>query len=190
VAPANAPAAYVGSRVEQAPAPAACECGSIEQPERWLEVSFGSSQKFFDQSVTDPAGFVRSRTIPVTTVRIFGEWLFHPRFSLLGEFDLPLEPRSRLSEGQLQLEYVPATLSGGLRASAFSFAAPEKTVIEGQMLLTLGSTLDAVGSETVFPSLGWRIHLSEASGFTAYAGSTFEFRFNVVALTYGVGHRF
>jgi hypothetical protein len=160
------------------------------QPERWLEVSFGSAQKFFDQSVTDPAGFVRSRTIPVTTVRIFGEWLFHPRFSLLGEFDLPLEPRSRLSEGQLQLEYVPATLSGGLRASAFSFAAPEQTVIEGQMLLTLGSTLDAVGSETVFPSLGWRIHLSEASGFTAYAGSTFEFRFNVVALTYGVGHRF
>ena len=42
----------------------------------------------------------------------------------------------------------------------------------------------------LFPHLGWRLHLRDDSGFTAYVGASYEFRLNVGALVYGVGHQF
>lgn len=173
--------------------PPPCACAKETEPPpavRWLEASFGSAQKFFDQSVSDPTGFVKRRTIPVNTVRVLGEWLALPRFSVMALFDLPLEPRATLVDGVITQAYVPPSLSGGIRWSAFTLGAPVDTVFEGQTIVLLGSTLAAIGRETVFPSLGWRVHLHDQQGFTLYAGASYEFRFNIIALTYGVGHRF
>ncbi len=169
-----------------------CACGARKLPRRRrrLELSFGSAQKFFGQSVSDPTGIIRNRTIPVTTVSIFGEWLFHPYFSVMALFDLPLEPRSTLKDGQLQQEYVPPSLSGGIRVTAFQAYILEDTLVDGQFAALLGSTLADIGGDTVFPTLGWRLHLRDDEGLTLYAGTTFEFRLNRAALIYGIGHRF
>jgi hypothetical protein len=205
-APSASPAPAVPSGVPAAPnacgasaVPASCSCACSDpaaeaaialRTERWLEASFGSAQKFFDQSVSDPTGFVKSRTIPVNTVRVLGEWLAGPRWSVMAMFDLPLEPRTAFMDGVLVEQYVPPELSGGLRWSVFAIPVPDHTVFEGQVMLLLGSTLASIGTETVFPSLGWRAHLRDDEGFTLYAGTSYEFSLNVLALTYGVGHRF
>ncbi|HEX2730283.1 MAG TPA: hypothetical protein VHM70_01710 [Polyangiaceae bacterium] len=176
--------------VASAASPVACNDSKPARPPRWLEVSFGSAQKFFDQSVSDPTGFIRSRTLPVSTVRISGEWLAYSRLSAMALFDLPLEPRHTTVDGAPIQQYVPPALSGGIRYSVFQIDTPEETMFEGQAIALVGSTLAAIGRETVFPSFGWRLHLHDDAGFTMYAGASFEFRSNVISLTYGVGHRF
>lgn len=155
-----------------------------------LEFSFGTAQKFFDQSVYEPGGFVSTRTLPVTTLLILGEWLMHPRASVMVHFDLPLEPRIRIADGEPTREYVAPSLSGGIRASAFTFRVLDQTRIEWQFAFLMGSTLADIGRETVFPTLGWRLHLRNKEGLTLYAGATFEFMLNRAALIYGVGQRF
>ncbi len=170
--------------------PCPCRERKLARKRRWLELSFGSAQKFFGQSVSDPTGIIRKRTIPVTTVSVFGEWLFHPYFSVMALFDLPLEPRSTLNDGQLQQEYVPPSISGGIRATAIQAYILEDTLVEGQFAALVGSTLADIGGDAVFPTLGWRLHLRDDKGLTLYAGTTFEFRLNRIALIYGVGHRF
>ncbi len=176
---------------QHAATPCQCSVGApLERKVRTLEFSFGSAQKFFDQSVYDPGGIVRSRTIPVTTVSVLGEWLFHPRFSIAALFDLPLEPRSTLVEGQLTQTYVPPSISGGVRASAVSFDILEESHLDWQFFVLLGSTLAGISGDTVFPTVASRFHLRDDEGFTLYAGASFEFRLARAALVYGVGHRF
>jgi hypothetical protein len=157
---------------------------------RTLEFSFGSAQKFFDQTVYDPGGIIRNRTIPVTTVAVLGEWLFHPRVSVAALFDLPLEPRTTLIDGEMTQTYVPPSISGGARASALSIDMLEETRLEWQFFLLVGSTLAGVSGDTVFPTLASRFHLRDDEGFTLYVGASFEFRLDRAALVYGVGHRF
>jgi hypothetical protein len=158
---------------------------------RRLELSFASAEKFYNQSVYDPAGFVTSRTIPVSTLRPTGDWLFAgQRASLFLAFDLPLEPRVELRDGELVETYVSPSILAGLRASLFSVDLLEETKLELQLEGSLGWLLAPHEVNRLFPTAGWRLHLRDLNGFTLFVGLSFEFRIDTGALIYGVGHRF
>lgn len=170
-----------------------CECRRRpRRPRRAprLEFSFGSAELFTNQSVTNPAGIVQERVIPITGLNLFGEYLLHPRFAVMAQFLLPLEPESKLIDGELALAYVPPAISGGLRATAFYVEVMEDTTFEGQFFVLGGSTLGSLSGDAFYPTLGWRAHLGQQRGFTLYLGASFAFRQNTTALLYGVGHRF
>lgn len=157
---------------------------------RRLELSFSSAEKFYNQSVYDPTGFVARRTIPVSTLRPTGEWLFAQDASLFFAFDLPLEPRVELRDAKLVETYVSPALLTGLRANVFSVFVLNETKLELQVEGSLGWLLAPNEEARLFPGAGWRLHLRDLNGFTLFAGLSFEFRLNVAALIYGVGHRF
>lgn len=159
------------------------------QPTR-VEFSFGSAELFTRQSVTDPGGIVRQRVIPITALTVFGEYLLHPRVSVIAQFLLPLEPESTLVDGELSVTYVPPALSGGLRGTVVGLYVMTETVLEAQLFLLGGSTFADLSNDAFYPTLGWRAHLRDEGGFTMYIGTSFAFRQNTTALIYGVGHRF
>jgi len=153
-------------------------------------LSFGSVELFTRQSVTDPTGIIRERVIPITALNVFGEYLLHPRFSVLAQFLLPLEPESTLLDGELSLRYVPPAISGGVRGTVLAFQIMDETTLEAHLFLLGGTTLDSLSDDRFYPTLGWRAHLRDLGGFTMYIGSSFAFRQNTTGLLYGVGHRF
>jgi hypothetical protein len=180
-----------------AAAPPPCRCETTPARNRFrgrrtkhFEFSFGSAELFSNQSVTDPAGIVRQRVIPITALNVMGEYLFHPRLAVMTQFLLPLEPESTLTDGELTLAYVPPALSGGLRATAFYVEAIENAILEGQFLALAGSTIGDLDGDAFYPTLGWRLHMRDLRGFTLYLGGSFAFRQNTTGLLYGVGHRF
>lgn len=158
--------------------------------ERHFEASFGSAELFTNQSVTDPAGLVRERVIPITALNLLGEWLVYPRLGVMVQFLLPLEPEATLVDDELTLKYIPPALSGGIRFSVFEAEVIEDTVLEGQLFGLVGSTIAALDGNEVYPTAAWRLHLRERRGFTVYLGASFAFRQNTTALLYGVGNRF
>lgn len=185
------PAQQVHVPTSPTPAPPATVLAEPSERPRRLELSFSSAEKFYNQSVYDPTGFVTRRTIPVSTLRPTGDWLFADyRASLFVAFDLPLEPRVELRDGDLVETYVSPSVLGGLRASLFSIDVLEATKLELQLEGSLGWLLAPNEVNRLFPSAGWRIHVHDLNGFTLFAGLTFEFRLNTAALVYGVGHRF
>lgn len=155
-----------------------------------LELSFGSTEKFYNQTLYDPAGFVTRRAIPVSTIRPVIDWLFHPDASVWLAFDLPLEPRSELREDVVVQTYVPPSIMAGARLSVVSVNVLKELWLDLQIDGGLGWSLSRSDENRLFPQLGWRLHLRDQDGFTAYAGSSYEFRMNVAALVYGAGHHF
>jgi hypothetical protein len=172
--------------------PLACACQPKARPQRQprVELSFGSAELFTRQSVTDPAGIIRQRVIPITALDAFAEYLLHPRIALMTQFLLPLEPESTLVDGELTLNYVPPAISGGFRGTAFGVEVLDGTMLETQVFLLGGTTLGNLSGDAFYPTLGWRAHLRDVKGFAMYVGTSFAFRQNTTALIYGVGHRF
>jgi hypothetical protein len=128
--------------------------------------------------------------VPITALGTFGEYLLHPRFSIMVQFLLPLEPDTALIDGELTLKYVAPAVSGGLRGSVASVYVMDETALEAQAFLLGGSTLGSLSGDAFYPTLGWRAHLRDEQGFSMYVGTSFAFRQNTTALIYGVGHRF
>jgi hypothetical protein len=155
-----------------------------------LELSFGSTEKFYNQTLYDPAGIVTRRAIPVSTIRPVIDWLFHPDASVWLAFDLPLEPRSELRDDVVVQTYVPPSIMAGARLSVVSVNVLKELWLDLQIDGGLGWSLSRSDENRLFPQLGWRLHLRDQDGFTAYAGSSYEFRMNVAALVYGAGHHF
>lgn len=155
-----------------------------------LELSFGSAEKFYNQELYDPGGFVTRKAIPVSTIRPVVDWLFQPRASVWLAFDLPLEPRSELDGEVTLLTYVPPALEGGMRFTFVEVNLLRDIWLDLQVDGGLGWVFASPEEVRLFPHLGWRLHLRDDSGFTAYAGASYEFRLNVGALVYGVGHHF
>lgn len=155
-----------------------------------LELSFGSAERFYNQDLYDPGGFVTRKAIPVSTIRPLVDWLFSPRASVWVAFDLPLEPRSELNEQAMILTYVPPALQSGVRFTLVELNLLRDIWLDLQADGGLGWVFARSDEIHLFPHLGWRLHLRDNSGFTAYAGASYEFRLNVGALVYGVGHHF
>lgn len=173
-----------------APQPAAPPPAPPPSPGPRLELSFGSAEKFYNQELYDPGGFVTRKAIPVSTIRPVIDWLFQPRASVSLAFDLPLEPRSDLDGEVTVLTYVPPALESGMRFTFFDVNLLRDIWLDLQVDGGLGWVFSSHEEIQLFPHLGWRLHLRDDSGFTAYAGASYEFRLNVGALVYGVGHHF
>jgi hypothetical protein len=188
--PQQAPASPQAPASQPALASQASTVASRERTRR-LELSFSSAEKFYNQSVYDPTGFITRRAIPVSTLRPTGEWLFaQQRASLFLALDLPLEPRVELREDELIQTYVSPSVLSGLRLALFSLDVLEETKLEMQLEGSLGWLLAPKEVNRLFPSAGWRLHVRDVNGFTLFVGLAFEFRLNSLALIYGVGHRF
>lgn len=155
-----------------------------------LELSFGSTERFYNQSLYDPGGFVTRRAIPVSTIRPLVDWLFQQHASVWLSFDLPLEPRSELLDDKVVLTYVPPSLEAGVRFGLFEADVMDEISLGLQVDGGLGWVFSSQSDVRLFPHLGWRLHLWDNSGFTAYLGASYEFRLSVGALVYGVGHLF
>lgn len=182
---------HVHAPTSPAPVSPATNPADVGVRPRRLELSFSSAEKFYNQSVYDPTGFVTRRTIPVSTLRPTGDWLFADRrASLFVAFDLPLEPRVELRDGDLVETYVSPSVVAGLRASLLSIDVLEETKLELQLEGSLGWLLAPNEVNRLFPGAGWRFHVHDLNGFTLFAGLIFEFRLDTAALVYGVGHRF
>ncbi len=166
----------------------------VSEPGPRLELSFGSAEKFYNQDLYDPGGFVTRKAIPVSTIRPVIDWLFQPRASVWLAFDLPLEPRSDLKgsgdEEVVVLTYVPPALQTGTRFTFLEVNLLRDIWLDLQVDGGLGWVFSSKEEVRLFPHLGWRLHLRDNSGFTAYAGVSYEFRVSVGALVYGVGHHF
>lgn len=155
-----------------------------------MELSFGSTEKFYNQTLYDPGGFITRRAIPVSTIRPLVDWLFHPDASVWFAVDLPLEPRTELRDEVVVQTYVPPSVLAGIRLSLVSVNILKELWLDLQTDGGLGWTLSRTDENQLFPQVGWRLHLRDQDGFTAYLGGAFEFRLNVGALVYGVGHHF
>lgn len=171
---------------DQAPKPKA----KTPRPKPRIELSFGSAEKFYNQSLYDPGGFVTRRAIPVSTIRPLVDWLFQQHASVWLAFDLPLEPRSELQDEKVVLTYVPPSLEGGVRFGLVEADVMDEISLGLQVDGGLGWVFSSQSEVRLFPHLGWRLHLWDNSGFTAYLGASYEFRLSVGALVYGVGHLF
>jgi hypothetical protein len=179
-------------RAKKPSKPDAATAPKAESPklEPRLELSFGSAEKFYNQELYDPGGFVTRKAIPVSTIRPLIDWLFQPSASVWLAFDLPLEPRSELDGEVTILTYVPPALEAGTRFTFVELNLLRDIWLDLQVDGGLGWVFAQREEVRLFPHLGWRLHLRDNSGFTAYAGASYEFRLNVGALVYGVGHHF
>lgn len=155
-----------------------------------LELSFGSAEKFYNQSLYDPGGFVTRRAIPLSTIRPLVDWLFQRHASVWLAFDLPLEPRSDLQGDRVVLTYVPPSLESGMRFGLVDANVLDEITLGLQVDGGLGWVFSSQSEVRLFPHLGWRLHLWDNSGFTAYLGASYEFRLSIGAIVYGVGHLF
>lgn len=183
-APPQPPGGANPEEIAEPPAP------QLPGPEPRLELSFGSAEKFYNQELYDPGGFVTRKAIPVSTIRPVLDWLFQPRASVWLAFDLPLEPRSELNDEVTILTYVPPSLQSGVRFTFVNVNLLRDIWLDLQVDGGVGWVFSSREEVRLFPHIGWRLHLRDNSGFTAYAGVSYEFRLSVGALVYGVGHHF
>ena len=154
-----------------------------------LEISFGQSLLYLktDPSVNDDT---RSRSLPMSSALFLGEWLLNRDFAYLSAITIPLTTQQTLVNGQLYHRKSSPTVSFGGRWSAFGFSASEETRCELQVAAMLGRTFNTDLSGRFFPTVGSRIIFLKNDGFSLYAGTTWSFTLETLALIYGVGHRF
>lgn len=184
----------VAAAVEPVPPPPKVPRVPLVEPPKTqratLELSFGSAEKFYNQKLYDPGGFVTRKAIPVSTIRPLIDWFFQQEASLWLAFDLPLEPRSELRDEVVVQTYVPPSIQGGIRLTVVSANLLRNISLDLQGDGGLGWVLSGGDENHLFQSLGWRLHVRDDDGFTAYAGAAYEFQLKVGALVYGVGHYF
>ncbi|MEE2755404.1 MAG: hypothetical protein VYA30_02030 [Myxococcota bacterium] len=155
-----------------------------------LEISFGQSQLFIEPTHRDLAQNNTVERLPTTSALFLAEWLFSEKLSLMGAFTLPLTTQQILIDGELYHEKAAPTASVGLRWSAVGFEVRKGTRIEIQLAGLVGTSIGSQLGDIVFPTLGSRVVLLRVDGFGLYAGSTWSFRRDTLALIYGIGHRF
>lgn len=155
-----------------------------------LELTFGSAQLFFTQSMLTPVGEIQDKIIPVTAALIMAEWLAHPRLSVVGLVALPLETQSTVVDGEVREEYVAPSLAVGLRFSAFSFDVFRESALELQIAAMAGRTAGSLSGDRFYPLVAGRLHFHTGSGFTLYLGNGYAFAEGTHSVLYGIGHRF
>lgn len=155
-----------------------------------LELTFGSAQLFFTQSLLTPSGELKDEIIPVTAAMLMAEWLAHPRFSVLTLFALPLEPQATVVDGEVREEYVAPSLALGVRGSLFSFDVFRESAMELQLAAMAGRTLGSLQGDRFYPLVAARLHFHTAEGFTLYLGNSYAFAEGTHSVLYGIGHRF
>ena len=154
-----------------------------------LEVSFGQSLLFLkaDPNVT---GGATSGSLPMSSALFLGEWILNQHFAYLSAVTIPLTTQQTLVNGQLYHEKSSPTLSFGGRWSMISISVTDDTHCEVQFAALFGRTFDEKLNGQYFPTIGSRLMLLKNDGFSLYAGTTWSFTLETLALIYGVGHRF
>lgn len=155
-----------------------------------LELTFGSAQLFFTQSLRTPTGGVDSQVIPVTAALFMAEWLALPRLSMLTLVGIPLETQSTVVDGELRDEYVAPSAALGARVTLFSFDIFRESALELQLACLGGRTLGSLSGDRFYPLVASRLHFHTGEGFTLYLGNGYAFAEGTHSVIYGIGHRF
>ena len=155
-----------------------------------LDISFGQSQLFIKPTQRELAQDKDVQRLPTTSALFLAEWLFTDRWSLMSAFTLPLATQQILVDGDLYHEKAAPTASLGLRWAPWAVDILEDTRLETHLAGLMGTSIGSQLGDIIFPTLGGRIVLTRIDGFNLYAGSTWSFRRDTLALIYGIGNRF
>ncbi len=156
-----------------------------------VELSFGRSQLFAELTGSKLNDVGPGGLVPTSSVLFLGEWLMAPKWGLLAAFNLPLTTqRTVQADGTVFEERVAPSYVAGIRYSLLSFDLRPRAILDIQGTLLVGRTFNSDEGDFFFPLSGLRLHLARPNGPGMYAGVTWAFQKETLALLYGISRRF
>lgn len=154
-----------------------------------IEISFGSSLLFLEQNFMED-GVVETATFPVSSVVFLAEWILWESVTLPLAFNIPVEPFRKFVDSTMVEEHVSATVGIGINWTVVTFQTFAQAELDLQLSAMLFMDINPVGDRALYPIPIPRLHIETPNGFTLYFGGSFVPGTSIMALMYGVGHRF
>jgi hypothetical protein len=156
-----------------------------------LEFSFGSSLLFTEQPLWNQTQQRNEyQVMPVSSVLILGEYIFHTRWSWGNMLNIPTSTKRFLVDGSIVEEYSSPSIGTGI-----TYKPIVKKIFDDRasFRLQVGALIGyAINNpnHTFFPLAVVRPSLSTPKGFSMYVGTAFSAHVQSIALVYGVSQLF
>lgn len=165
-------------------------CGSSHcwAGEKKFELSFGTSQMLVDDVERADIKDRHKVVLPTTGAVLIAEYLWNEKWGSLCAFNMPLETQKFMVNNVLVQETAAKSILLGQRYTPIQWHVTDATTISPQVSVLLSTMFGT--STQVSPSLAGRLHITDESGFTMYAGAITTYGIKGYVLFYGIGHQF
>jgi len=152
-----------------------------------FEISFGQNLLFISNSKVVNIRNQSAVIIPTSSALFFVEFRPSKKLKVPVFFNLPIESKQFLVNGQLVNEKANPTLGSGLEFRMFQLKLDSKSKLE----LELGPLVSFITSEKgkllIAPLAAGRFRITRGENFVMYIGSNYSFGVDALGLMFGTG---
>jgi len=160
---------------------------TLKKKRQFFEISFGNSILFISDSKLINIRNEAAIVVPTSSVLFFIELFPQRRFRVPVFFNLPLETKQFLINGQLVNERASPTFGAGLELKIFQIKIDPKSKLDFEVGPLASFIADKNNVVRFAPIVAARLRLMRGDNFVMYIGGSYSFGINTVGLLYGTG---